>query len=1558
MTKACRTPVAILALLLGVVVLLLVPSVALAAPPAPTGVTSDTHPNQALWYANPTPHFTWNASPGATGYLYTIDRYSYTQWMPGDIHTTTGTTFTATDLQDAAGYADGVWFFHVCAYTGDYNSAANRSANVDFAVHINSLSAITDLISSSHWNPTEWYSDNTPTFSWGVSASRLVQVGAGDVPGHARDVAVGGDYAYVPAGNGGLDILNISDPFNPQNVSILPPDAVGYPSYVEPECVDIFGNSLALAGSGTLVVYDDLSLPTIPAGKHTARSGTARDYNDVSLSDSADFACGVGNVTGSPGTGCFDVMTFSSGGGTAGYYHTFAGQGNGVDVSGNYAYVAAGTAGLKIWDMTNPASPTLLSTTTYAGANATDVEVAGSLAYLTDANNGLVVINVDPLNACFVVGSLPLTGAKELSLYEQRAYVALGGNGLAIVNVTVPYLPQLEVTGPPEHGTDPVALAGEYWKAVPLGDYVYVAAEWGTFQTLSVYGADAVSYSMDTDPSGSAGTTNYGVLPGVTLAAQPDGSRYFHVAAHTPLGWESALTKKVNIDTTHPSALSALTDLTPNANGWFNAYPTVTLSAFDANGAALYWSPMHDPYDAPPAVGDPLGWVGYSGPLFIDSWPGTSKLYFKAVDPAGNTSTGYKLLKIDTLAPSAPATVSGSPGTWVNTNVTLTASGATDQYWSGGIDYYEFSTDGGTIWNPMPDAGHTSVTFSTDGQRTVLVRAVDVAGNAGSAALPVWVQIDKTLPTSTWAGPADDGTWCKGAFPPYDNVRFFVEAHDAMPSGTVTPWCAIDPIDRDNPLPSEWVVATVGAHGVRVEGDGVHTVLYRAIDAAGNVEEPFHVAHVRVDSSAPYGTLTINGGAEFTNDPDVTVVSDVQDDFSGVSTMSFSADGGVNWTDSAPYSDNEVTLTLAGPDGVNTVDAEYSDAVGNLFYASDDIVLDTGLPGQPSVSGGDAAWHSTDRILTAQGSIDSISGVNHYECSIDGGESTDVDGSNADGGSVTFSENCDHRVRFRAVDNAGNAGPWSDPATVRIDKTVPETAITKPAAGDYYIVGATVLSSGSFSDAGGSGVALTRVFNGNAWTTVTSSPFNTQIYTGAVGTYTFKVECTDGAGNTTTTSVSYSVVLQADTTAPKITPTNIAIGGKQTYPLHDPLAIDFTATDGGSGTATDRMNVHVVKPGGGTLDLPVYPTAGLGGPNDVGATTHDVAALTDEEGEYQVTITATDRAGNIGTAQLTYYILGEKGDLTLTQTGLNNEPNYEPEPNSLQKPVYVAPTNEIVHMTFTMSPRAKTSPADVDKMKNLTPRLYIIDPATGQIVYKAPALFTYNLSMQYWEYYWDASTIYSYIPAGGIWLRQVIVLCDPALAPVAVVVGGGEGPGGGGSPGKKPRSTTTSSLAAVSTDAQVAKVASTTTMTATGTSISPMGGRVAAPTISSFTTSAPIDATLKTAQITIAGANLGAGTATSSTTFVDMFGYLGGATTASHWFTNGTNPQLAITSWASSKIVIRSPKPYLDQASGKYLGIYGDFSMLVKTSGVPTSTVALTVSYSGDTTDWRYLRRS
>src|SRR5262249_57870956 len=121
------------------------------------------------------------------------------------------------------------------------------------------------------------------------------------------------------------------------------------------------------------------------------------------------------------------------------------GNANDVRVAGNFAYVAAGSAGLQIVDVSNPLNPVVTGSLN-TGNVAWDVMVKGSLVYIANGTGGLVIADASSPSAPTRLGSVPLPGTSQgagLHTIRPIAVAPLGGSALAVVNVASPASPAM-----------------------------------------------------------------------------------------------------------------------------------------------------------------------------------------------------------------------------------------------------------------------------------------------------------------------------------------------------------------------------------------------------------------------------------------------------------------------------------------------------------------------------------------------------------------------------------------------------------------------------------------------------------------------------------------------------------------------------------------------------------------------------------------------------------------------------------------------------------------------------------------------------------------------------------------------------------------------------------------------------------------------------------------------------------------------------------------------------------------------------------------------------------
>jgi len=138
---------------------------------------------------------------------------------------------------------------------------------------------------------------------------------------------------------------------------------------------------------------------------------------------------------------------------------------NDLDVSGDYAFVAAGSGGgLRVIDVSDPELPVSVASLQTPGS-CYAVEVVGSVAYVADGyGGGLQIISVlDPL-APFVLGGVQTPGYCEaLVVVGGYAYIADGSTGgLQIVDVSDPEVPEIVGSAQSPGAARDVDVAGTF----------------------------------------------------------------------------------------------------------------------------------------------------------------------------------------------------------------------------------------------------------------------------------------------------------------------------------------------------------------------------------------------------------------------------------------------------------------------------------------------------------------------------------------------------------------------------------------------------------------------------------------------------------------------------------------------------------------------------------------------------------------------------------------------------------------------------------------------------------------------------------------------------------------------------------------------------------------------------------------------------------------------------------------------------------------------------------------------------------------------------------------
>lgn len=158
--------------------------------------------------------------------------------------------------------------------------------------------------------------------------------------------------------------------------------------------------------------------------------------------------------------------------------------------------------------------------------------------------------------------------------------------------------------------------------------------------------------------------------------------------------------------------------------------------------------------------------------------------------------------------------------------------------------------------------------------------------------------------------------------------------------------------------------------------DGTWYVHVKAVDINDTWSDTAHY-QVKIDTTAPTGTVLINGGADSTDNTTVNLAFDVQDELSGVSEMRFAES--LAALAGEPYKTfaSSDTLVLSDSDGVKTVYAQFKDAAGNeSAVVSDTIILaPTPYSGKPRLSISiDKKWYAPGEPVVISGKLKDYAG--------------------------------------------------------------------------------------------------------------------------------------------------------------------------------------------------------------------------------------------------------------------------------------------------------------------------------------------------------------------------------------------------------------------------------------------------------------------------------------------------------------------------------------------------------------------------------------------------------
>ena len=617
-------------------------------------------------------------------------------------------------------------------------------------------------------------------------------------------------------------------------------------------------------------------------------------------------------------------------------------------------------------------------------------------------------------------------------------------------------------------------------------------------------------------------------------------------------------------------------------------------------------------------------------------------LVANATDAAGNTSGNSAITAPDTTAPDAPTgvTVAGDGGSvsgHAEAGSTVTVKD------SNGIQIGTGQADSGGNFTvsitPSKMNGETVKVTATDSSNNESQPTSAVAPDITAPGTPIITAVTDDQPM--YQGPLNNGDVTNDSKPKLEGTAEAGSQVKIYDNGTLLTTVVAD-------INGNWNYTPVSALS-----EGAHIFTVTSTDAANNTSSAASWKII-VDTIAPtvpvitlvndnVGTITgdvaNNGGITNDNTPTISGTGEpgslvsLFDNGTLLDTILVTSSGTWSYTvpDGAPLTDRVHNFTVLA-----------SDMAGNVTTSPTvvTITVDTQAPAAPVIlSMTDNVGSIQSELPTNQRTDDTLPKLNGT--GVAGSTVTLYDGTTpigsvlvpADGNwSIQVTQPLSegpHTLTAVATDAAGNA---STPASFALttDTTPPAAPII--VAGEGLIGGATLpLANGGstksttpvLSGTGEPGATITVADNGTTLGRTTVQPDGTWTFTPPnalpEGPHKFTATATDAAGNTGIPSASFT--LTVDNTppvqpgAPVITDDVAPVTGVVTNGNTN----DTTPTFSGTGTSGDVISVYL---DGNTTPL---------GTTKVGADgTWSFTPTTDiNPDSYQVTITATDPAGNV-----------------------------------------------------------------------------------------------------------------------------------------------------------------------------------------------------------------------------------------------------------------------------------------------------------------------------------------
>ncbi|HXY84198.1 MAG TPA: Ig-like domain-containing protein [Gaiellaceae bacterium] len=679
-------------------------------------------------------------------------------------------------------------------------------------------------------------------------------------------------------------------------------------------------------------------------------------------------------------------------------------------------------------------------------------------------------------------------------------------------------------------------------------------------------GVNVTEYSVDGGPF-VTGTT-------VTIPAPADGSNdgthtiaYF--SADNAGNIEQVKSTQVLIDATPP--------VCPSCSAADYLRGTVTLNASPSDSGAGIQSVT---FQYSPAGADTWTTIGTDStgpaPYHVD-WDTTSvpdghyDLQILVTDNANNTTaTDLPDKVVDNTAPNVAVIGAPTEGATVSGNVDIAASAADATSPIASVQFFVRGVSVGTDTTAPYDLTWNSTAVS-DGPAQIYAVVTDMAGNSTTSPIRT-ITVDNHAPSPTLADPGQnvEGTITLNATSDPDTAQVDFEVR---PAGGST-W-SIFGTDTSAPYSASLDTTTLA--------DGLYDFRVEATDGSGNNGTSAIRANVRVDNTAPTGSLTAPTAGATVGGSSVNLAATVSDSGSGVASVRYEErpTGGASFapittSTSAPFGGSWDTSGLAS--GSYDLRIVVTDRAGNTFTGSPvTVTVDAAAPTVVLQDPGSTLSGTVNLNATVTGS-----GATHvvFEWSPAGANawhSISTDSTAPYGATFDTTHLPDGMYDLRATvsDSVGNTSS-SLVTGIRVDNQPPRIVSTDPADGS------TIDAASSIQLVTSEPVTMQDVLL-DGKPTVAPVINGTQVSygTGALsdGLHVLTGTLRDAAGKTSQFTLSFTVWKQGTPGTPPPTQGNTTSSGATTLGSADGVASVTTPPGAWSPNGSDWLIIRITPAG-------------------------------------------------------------------------------------------------------------------------------------------------------------------------------------------------------------------------------------------------------------------------------------------------------------------------------------------------------------------------------------------